>query len=145
MKGVFVAVHSPSLRESRPGLSCLRRGPSSMVFIIALIGTFSAFYPNGSMSVLLPTIAKDLSIDTSLIVIITIAYSLLSGVLTLPLGRLGDRIGYQKLFISGQAVLIAGNLFSTFLSLNFPLLVAFRCVLAVGAAMVQAVAEQPGI
>lgn len=90
---------------------------------------------------LLPIIAKDLAIDTSLIVIITIAYSLLSGVLTLPFGRLGDRIGYQKLFVAGQVVLIIGNLFSTFLSLNFGLLVAFRCVLAVGAAMVQSVVQ----
>ena len=112
-----------------------------MVFAIALIGTFSAFYPHGSLNILLPTIAHDLSVSTGLIVIINIAYSLVTGVLTLPFGRLGDRIGYQKLFITGQAVLIVSNILSAFLSLNFVLLVIFRCILAVGSAMVQSVVQ----
>ena len=125
----------------KSSIPCLRRGPSWIMFAIALIGTFSAFYPHGSLNVLLPIIAKELAIDTSLIVIINIAYSLLSGVLTLPFGRLGDRIGYQKLFITGQIVLIVGNILGALFSVNFVLLVAFRCVLSVGAAMVQSVVQ----
>lgn len=125
----------------QPALPCLRRGPAWLVFAIALIGTFSAFYPHGSLNVLLPTIAHDLNVDTGLIVIVNIAYSLVTGVLTLPFGRLGDRIGYQKLFITGQAVLIVSCFLSAFLSLNFVLLVLFRCVLAVGSAMVQSVVQ----
>lgn len=111
------------------------------MFAIALIGTFSAFYPHGSLNVLLPVIAKELAIDTSLIVIINIAYSLLSGVLTLPFGRLGDRIGYQKLFLAGQIILIAGNILGALFSANFVLLILFRCILSVGAAMVQSVVQ----
>lgn len=121
--------------------ACLKKGPAWLMFVICLIGTFSAFYPGGSLSVLLPSIQLDLGIDTSLIVFINIAVSLVSAVLTLPFGRWGDRIGYQKLFIWGQAVLIVGNLASALLSLNFVLLIVFRCVLAVGSAMVQSVVQ----
>lgn len=112
-----------------------------MMFVIALVGTFSAFYPHGAINVLLPVIAKDLAIDTSLIVIINIAYSLVSGVLTLPFGRLGDRIGYQKLFLVGQVILIVSTVLCALFSLNFGMLVAFRSLIAVGAAMVQSVVQ----
>lgn len=127
------------LSTSRP--ACLKRGPGWVLFVITLIGTFSASYPLGSLNVLLPTVAKDLNIDTSLIVLVNIAYSLICGVLTLPFGRWGDRIGYQKLFIMGQIVLLIGGALSTALSLNFILLVLFRCVIAVGAAMVLSVVQ----
>ena len=129
----------PKTVGSRP--ACLKRGPSWVLFVIALIGTFSASYPQGSLNVLLPTVAKDLSIDTSLIVLVNIAYALICGVLTLPFGRWGDRVGYQKLFVSGQIVLLIGGALSTALSLNFVLLVLFRCVIGVGAAMVLSVVQ----
>ncbi len=71
----------------------LKRGPGWLIFAIGLLGTFSASYPHGCLNVLLPTIAREFGVDTSLIVVINIAYSLISGVLTLPFGRMGDRIG----------------------------------------------------
>ena len=136
-------MQQPPANEQSPlsGGSCIRRGPTWIIFAIALIGSFSAGYPHGAINVLLPTIAADLSIDTSLIVIVSIAYSLVSGVLTLPFGRLGDRIGYQKLFIMGQAVLLAANLLSGFLAVSLIPLVLLRALLAVGAAMVQSVVQ----
>ena len=82
------------LRDPHPSL---KRGPGWLIFAIGLLGTFSASYPHGCLNVLLPTIAKEFGVDASLIVVINIAYSLISGVLTLPFGRLGDRIGYQKM------------------------------------------------
>ena len=125
--------------RTRP--ACLKRGPGWVLFLIALIGTFSASYPLGSLNVLLPTVARDLNIDTGLIVLVNIAYSLVCGVLTLPFGRWGDRIGYQKLFILGQAVLLVRGALSTCLSLGFVLLVVWRCMIAVGAAMVLSVVQ----
>lgn len=126
------------LRDPHPSL---KRGPGWLIFAIGLLGTFSASYPQGCLNVLLPSIAKELGVDTSLIVIVNIAYSLISGVLTLPFGRWGDRIGYQKLFLMGQAILLASNLLSTFLTGSFAALIVFRCVLAVGAAMVLSVVQ----
>ena len=121
--------------------SCLKRGPGWVLFIVALIGTFSASYPNGCMGVLMPTIAKELNIGTDLIVLVNIAYSLICGVLTLPFGRLGDRIGYQKMFIAGQIVLLVSDLLCTFLSTNFVLLIVFRSFVGVGSAMVLSVVQ----
>ena len=126
-------------RANRP--ACLKRGPGWLMFAICLIGTFSASYAHGALNVLLPGIAAELSIQTSLIVIINISVSLVSAVLTLPFGRLGDRIGYQYLFVWGQVVLIGSTLLSGLLSLNFVMLLAFRCLIAVGAAMVQSVVQ----
>lgn len=128
-----------SNKSNRP--ACLKRGPGWLMFAICLIGTVSAFYPHGALNVLLPVIGAELGISTSLIVIINIAVSLVSAVLTLPFGRLGDRIGYQKLFIGGQIVLIIGNFLSAFLSTNFAFLIVFRCLIAVGAGMVQSVVQ----
>lgn len=126
------------LRDPHP---CLKRGPGWLIFAIGLLGTFSASYPHGCLNVLLPSIARELAVDTSLIVIVNIAYSLISGVLTLPFGRWGDRIGYQKLFLMGQAILLVTNLLSTFLTVDFVTLILFRCLLAVGAAMVLSVVQ----
>lgn len=126
------------LRDPHPSL---KRGPGWLIFAIGLLGTFSASYPHGCLNVLLPTIAKEFGVDTSLIVVINIAYSLISGVLTLPFGRMGDRIGYQKMFIAGQAVLLVSNVLSTFFTSSFLTLIAFRCLLAVGAAMVLSVVQ----
>jgi len=125
--------------KTRP--SCLKRGPGWVLFIVALIGTFSASYPNGCMNVLMPTVAADLKIGTDLIVLINIAYSLICGVLTLPFGRLGDRIGYQKMFMIGQIVLLVSDLLCTFLSMNFGLLILFRSFVGVGSAMVLSVVQ----
>ncbi len=127
-----------SLRVRPP---CLKRGPGWMLFVIALIGTFSASYPHGSLNVLLPTVAKELQIDTGLIVLVNIAYSLISGVLTLPFGRWGDRVGYQKMFILGQCILLVSGVLSSLLSLNFVMLIVWRCCIAVGAAMVLSVVQ----
>lgn len=125
--------------KQRP--SCLKRGPGWVLFIVALIGTFSASYPNGCMGVLMPTIAKELNIGTDLIVLINIAYSLICGVLTLPFGRLGDRIGYQKMFMVGQCVLLVSDLLCALLSSNFVLLIVFRSFVGVGSAMVLSVVQ----
>ena len=125
--------------KQRP--SCLKRGPGWVLFIVALIGTFSASYPNGCMNVLMPTISKDLNIGTDLIVLINIAYSLICGVLTLPFGRLGDRIGYQKMFIIGQCVLLVSDVLCTYLSTNFVQLIVFRSFVGVGSAMVLSVVQ----
>lgn len=124
-----------------PAKPFLKRGPAWVMFALALIGTFSASYPHGSISVLLPSIAKDLNVNTDLIVFVNISYSLLCGILTLPFGRWGDRIGYQKLFITGQAILLVSNTLRALLSVNFVLLVTFHCCIAVGAAMVLSVVQ----
>ena len=126
------------LRDPHP---CLKRGPGWLIFAIGLIGTFSASYPHGCLNVLLPSISLELGVDTSLIVIVNIIYSLISGVLTLPFGRWGDRIGYQKLFLMGQTVLLAASTLSAFLTVDFATLILFRCMLAVGAAMVLSVVQ----
>lgn len=61
------------------------------------------------------------------------AYAILFGALLVPAGRLADRYGVKGMFLFGLAVFTAGSLGSA-LSGDLWVLVALRCVQAVGAA-----------
>lgn len=130
------------LNEATRSASYLKRGSSSNIMLaIICLGVFSVFYPTGSINVNLPIIAADLGVSPSVSVFITITYTVLSGVLTLPFGRLGDRIGYQKVFVLGEVLVVIGYLATGFFGNTLILIILFRCILAVGSAMVQSVTQ----
>lgn len=89
---------------------------------------------DGAISnVALPTIARDLGVDSSASVLIVSVYQLVLVMTLLPFSALGSRIGLRRLYQYGQCVFIASAVLC-FFAPNLPLLLAARTLQAIGAA-----------
>lgn len=84
-------------------------------------------------NVALPTIARELNIDSSSAVLIVSVYQLVLVMTLLPLSALGSRIGLRKMYQLGLCVFIASAVLCFFAS-SLPLLLAARALQALGAA-----------
>src|SRR5581483_6158888 len=89
------------------------------------------------VNISLPTIQAAFGVDLSIVEWIVVAYLLVLGTLLLPFGRLGDMVGYKKVYIGGFALFtLASALCGA--SQSVWMLVGFRALQAVGGAMLQA-------
>ena len=124
-KEFFVANLSEK-KESRTGAG------KWMVLFITAAATFMSTLDSGIVNVALPAMAKELCVGTGTITWVVSVYLITITVCVLLFGRLGDIRGQGKVFRFGLVVFTAGSLLCGF-SHNFPLLLAARCVQAVGA------------
>jgi len=86
------------------------------------------------VNISLPTISHDFNASTSEVAQVTLSYLLfLTGSLLLA-GKLGDRFGYKRIFISGYFVFTISSLLC-FMSPGLKVLVIFRSIQGIGAAM----------
>jgi EmrB/QacA subfamily drug resistance transporter len=91
----------------------------------------------------LPTISRSFQTNAGTASWLVIAYFLvLSGIL-LAFGKLGDIIGFKKVFMSGLAVFTVGSILCT-IAPDIYLLIGFAILQALGAAMILAVSSAMG-
>src|SRR4030043_773181 len=101
------------------------------------VGTFMTALDTSVANTVLPIIGKSFNESiTSVQWVVTIYLLVLSGLL-LSFGRLGDMRGHKKIYLSGFGIFIAGSLLSG-IAPNVGLLIAFRGLQALGAAMLAA-------
>src|SRR5690606_34882262 len=62
------------------------------------------------VNVALPTIAEEMNASAAASIWVINAYQLAITALLLPLAALGDRIGYQRVYLPGLGLFIAGSL-----------------------------------
>ncbi len=93
---------------------------------------------NYMVNVSLPTITHSFGISSSQAAQILSSYLLIITTMLLLFGKLGDRIGLKRVFISGYAVFTVGSLLCG-LSHNFTMLVISRLIQGIGASMLLAV------
>lgn len=84
-------------------------------------------------NVALPTIARDLGIDSSSAIMIVSVYQLVLVMTLLPFSALGTRIGLRRLYQCGQCVFMLSAVLC-FFAPDLPLLLAARTLQALGAA-----------
>lgn len=84
-------------------------------------------------NVALPTIARDLKVDSSAAVLVVTVYQLVLVMLLLPFSALGDRIGLKRLYQSGQLLFAIATILC-FFARSLPFLLVVRALQAVGAA-----------
>ena len=89
------------------------------------------------VNVALPTIAKNLSVNTQSISWVFSAYLIGICTVILAFGKLGDIMGKMKIFKIGVFLFTLGSLMCGF-SVTLPFLILSRIVQAVGAAAVMA-------
>ena len=91
-------------------------------------------------NVALPTIARELNIDSSSAIMVVSVTQLVLVMTLLPFSALGSRIGLRKMYQLGLCLFLGGALLC-FFAANFPLLLAARALQALGAAAALSVAS----
>jgi EmrB/QacA subfamily drug resistance transporter len=89
---------------------------------------------NTILNVALPTLVRTLHATSSQLQWIVDSYAMALAGLLLVGGSLGDRFGRKRMFVLGLTLFVAGSLGAAF-SRSVPLLIAFRAVMGVGAAL----------
>jgi EmrB/QacA subfamily drug resistance transporter len=100
-----------------------------------LVGFFMMMIDASIVTVALPRMQKDLDADLTLLAWVTSAYLLLYAALMLITGRLGDRIGLKRVYLTGLGVFTVASLLCG-LSTTAGMLIASRALQGVGAAIV---------
>src|SRR5215203_6481126 len=72
-----------------------------LVLSAVSVGAFISTLSGSIVNISLPTIADDFGVGISDIEWIVVAYLLTAGSLLLTFGRLGDIVGYKKVYIGG--------------------------------------------
>ena len=108
-----------------------------IVLIITAVATFMSTLDSSIVNVALPKMAEELRVSTGAIAWVVSAYLIVVTVCILLFGRLGDLKGQGTVFRYGLLVFTAGSLFCG-LTHTLPMLLAARCVQAVGASATMA-------
>src|SRR3990167_1120689 len=87
------------------------------------------------LAVVLPTIQRDLNTTSSSVLWVVNAYILVRSTLTFASGRLSDMFSHQSVFFLGIVILTATSI-ACAVSPTISLLIAFRCLQAVGATFI---------
>lgn len=117
------------------------RNPNIGFFLIVISVAFSSFLVrlnNYMVNVSLPTITRTFGITSAEASQVISSFLLIITTTLLLFGKIGDRIGLKKIFITGYAVFTAGSLFCG-LSHNITMLIASRLIQGIGASMLLAV------
>lgn len=119
-----------------------KKSPNKVIIFIAFaLSTLNVFTAIGSMNIILPILTQEFGVTTGQISLIPLAYATMISGLTLPFGRLGDRLGHYNIYLVGGALYTFGCLLNALFSTSFWTLLSFRLVMGVGASMVQAVSQ----
>jgi EmrB/QacA subfamily drug resistance transporter len=110
-----------------------------LVLSAVSVGAFISTLSGSIVNISLPTIADDLGVGISDIEWIVVAYLLTAGSLLLTFGRLGDIVGYKKVYIGGFALFTVASVLCGFAQ-GARELTVLRVLQGIGFAMIQALA-----
>ncbi len=124
-----------------PGELQFGRGDRAKLLIAFACTVFNVFITVTSINNILPVIGAEFNMGASDMSLLSVMYSLIISALGLPFGRLGDRIGYDKVFVSGNIIFTITTILSGIFTQSFVLVVVFRMLMGVGASMVQSISQ----
>ncbi|MEP6477869.1 MAG: MFS transporter [Rhodoglobus sp.] len=79
---------------------------------VLLVGLFMSLLDTTIVNVALPTIRDSINADESTLAWIISGYALAFGLVLIPAGRVGDRIGHKWVFFAGLALFTAASVFA---------------------------------
>ena len=115
----------------------LDRKNTMLMLAVVAAATFMDGLDGSIVSIILPTVAEDLGVDTATSSWATIIYLLVLSALIIPFARIAAQTGVRRVLSAGLGIFAFGSLLCG-LSSDFPMLIACRFVQAVGAAMMAA-------
>ena len=105
------------------------------ILAIATIASFFVPYLTSSITVALPEIGREFSLDAVSLGWIMSSYVLSTAVCIVPCGRLADIYGRKRLFVAGVLLMTVASLLATF-AWSASALILFRVVQGAGGAMI---------
>ncbi len=115
--------------------------PRRHIAVLALsLGTGMLVIDNAIATIALPTIARSLDISPARTVVVVTVYQVAMLMALLPFSALGDRIGHRRMYQTGQLVFLLASIGSA-LATSLPMLLATRCLQALGVAAAMSVAS----
>jgi EmrB/QacA subfamily drug resistance transporter len=107
----------------------------NVAMMVAALAAFVTPFMGSSVTIALPSIGREFSMDAVLLGWVATSYSLTAAIFLLPFGKLGDIHGRKRVFTYGLAVFTAASLLSALAS-SALMLIAIRVVQAIGGAMI---------
>lgn len=104
------------------------------VLIAIGVGTFMSALDGSVVNATLPLIAQSLRSHVAAVEWVVTVYLLILSGLLLSLGRLGDLRGHKRVYLGGFVIFLLSSIFCS-LAPNVNVLILFRAIQAVGAAM----------
>jgi len=108
-----------------------------IIFSIAF-ATFMCTLDNYIVNISLPTIARVFNIDINMVSLVVISYLLIMTGTILLFGKLGDRLGLVRVFITGYVIFVAGSLLCG-ISSSITMLVISRCIQGLGGSILYSI------
>lgn len=105
------------------------------ILAIATIASFFVPYLTSSITVALPGIGREFSLDAVSLGWIMSSYVLSTAVCIVPCGRLADIYGRKRLFVTGVLLITGASLLAIF-AWSAPALILFRVIQGAGGAMI---------
>jgi DHA2 family multidrug resistance protein-like MFS transporter len=96
-------------------------------------GTALVIIDGGVATVALPTIARDLHVESSAVVAVVTVYQLILAMMILPFAGIGDKFGLKRTYQFGQMVFTVATILC-FFAKSLPFLLVVRAAQALGAA-----------
>ena len=108
--------------------------PPYGILAVLMIGAFIAFLNNTLLNIALPSIMKDLNVDTSTVQWLSTGFMLVNGILIPTTAFLIQKYSVRRLFLIAMALFTLGTILAGFAH-AFPLLLIGRMVQASGSAI----------
>jgi MFS family permease len=112
----------------------------NILIIIIALGPLLNSLDSTMVTIALPTISRSFQTSAGTASWLVIAYFLVLSSVLLAFGKLGDIMGFKKVFMSGLAVFTVGSILCT-IAPDIYLLIGFAILQALGAAMILAVSS----
>ncbi len=104
------------------------------ILIVTVLTSFAGPLMLSAVTVALPTMATELSLNAVQLAWISQSFGLASAVFTIPFGRLADILGRKKIFTTGLITTTISTLLAAF-SISFLMLISLRVIQGIGMAM----------
>jgi len=114
------------------------RDNQKLTLLVISLASFMAYLDISIVNVSLPTMAKYFGVTTNDVLWIILIYIIVLSSFLIAFGKLAQQKGFKKVFLSGFLIFIIGSSLSG-IATQFPELVFFRLIQAVGAAMFSAI------
>ncbi|MBM7694105.1 EmrB/QacA subfamily drug resistance transporter [Peribacillus deserti] len=108
--------------------------PPYGIIAVLMIGAFIAFLNNTLLNIALPSIMKDLEVDTATVQWLTTGFMLVNGIMIPTTAFLIQKYSVRNLFLTAMGLFAAGTILAGFAH-AFPLLLTGRMVQAGGSAI----------
>jgi len=109
------------------------------ILFVTTLSSFLTPFMGSAINIALPSMGKELSMDTISLGWVATSYLLAASLFLLPFGKLADRNGRKKYFLAGIFLFVIASLTTGF-SLNAWMLIASRILNGIGGALIYATA-----